>query len=692
MQTLLIRFFYFLNTHSKRWLVWAACALALLVVFLLLRSTTLMDTAYYSLWENAPDRSAQVISDDSFGDKYSKVVYLDQGWSPADSLWFYQTDQGADLMPYDMFLALEKRDSQELFRSDQNMNQYRYLPQRPTRSNPDGLPVGMTDDTYKGKKYMGFTCAACHTSQLNFNGVGIRIDGGPAAADMDLFLTDLAQALQATHDDPAKKQRFIDAVLRAGHYRDAAAVEKDLDLYVLRMETYNYINHSDVPYGYYRLDAFGRIYNRVSEHVLNADALRAVLAKQLPPDRLDTVFDQVRPVLSDRSRDHLIEKLAALLSPDQLKAVRDEIFNPPSAPVSYPFLWDIARHDYVQWNGIGINAGVGPIGRNTGEVIGVFATLDWKPRTHWSLRSLLGGRGFRVPYIRMSSSVNTHNLRRMEDRLWDLQSPSWQDAAAKAGLPPLKTDQVKRGEGIYDRTCARCHVRIDRASPDRRVVAQMIKSDKVGTDPTMADSSVKYTGYSGILRNQYVRTIEVGDIMLDTRAPMAALLTRATESVVATPSSPKWFLTRWADWAIDLLAAYFGNQIQPSLKTGDYTPDTTAAPYASLQAYKARPLNGIWATAPYLHNGSVPTLYDLLLPASAAPNDPPGTQYRPKTFYVGSREFDPVKVGFRTDANGPPAFLFDTTKPSNHNTGHDYCTRTLTEQDRWDLVEYLKSL
>ncbi len=110
----------------------------------------------------------------------------------------------------------------------------------------------------------------------------------------------------------------------------------------------------------------------------------------------------------------------------------------------------------------------------------------------------------------------------------------------------------------------------------------------------------------------------------------------------------------------------------PSVRAGNYTPNTTAAPYACLQAYKARPLNGIWATAPYLHNGSVPTLYDLLLPASPTPNDPKEMTYRPKTFYVGSREFDPKKVGFRTDTNGGSGFFFDTTLPSNSNAGHEY--------------------
>jgi hypothetical protein len=57
-----------------------------------------------------------------------------------------------------------------------------------------------------------------------------------------------------------------------------------------------------------------------------------------------------------------------------------------------------------------------------------------------------------------------------------------------------------------------------------------------------------------------------------------------------------------------------GRRISHELQSGDYGPDTTAAPYASRFAYQARPLNGIWAMAPYLHNGSIPTLYDLLLP------------------------------------------------------------------------------
>ncbi|MDB6139558.1 MAG: hypothetical protein JWO94_2630, partial [Verrucomicrobiaceae bacterium] len=97
--------------------------------------------------------------------------------------------------------------------------------------------------------------------------------------------------------------------------------------------------------------------------------------------------------------------------------------------------------------------------------------------------------------------------------------------------------------------------------------------------------------------------------------------------------------------------------------------------------YRARPLDGIWATGPFLHNGSVPTLFDLLLPEAR----------RPKTFSVGNREFDPVKVGPVT-TGGHDTSLFNTALTGNSNRGHDYGTSRLTDEERWQLVEYLKTL
>src|SRR5262249_10387135 len=69
----------------------------------------------------------------------------------------------------------------------------------------------------------------------------------------------------------------------------------------------------------------------------------------------------------------------------------------------------------------------------------------------------------------------------------------------------------------------------------------------------------------------------------------------------------------------------------------------------ALMQYKARPLDGIWATAPYLHNGSVPTLWHLLSPYDER-NDR-------KVFLLGNREFDTIRVGY---VNGGP-FKLDTS-------------------------------
>ena len=107
-------------------------------------------------------------------------------------------------------------------------------------------------------------------------------------------------------------------------------------------------------------------------------------------------------------------------------------------------------------------------------------------------------------------------------------------------------------------------------------------------------------------------------------------------------------------------------------------------------AYRARPLDGVWATAPYLHNGSVPTLYQMLLPAGR----------RDTTFYTGSRQFDPKAVGFET-APFRGGFRFDATIPGNGNGGHSFggvpgapgvIGPELTDTQRWELVEYLKTL
>lgn len=668
---------------KKRYVVYLVCAVFVLPPLVIALSQR------WQASDNDAERGALVVKNEIFGESVNKIVYLEQNWKPAQSLWFYNTTQGSDLIPYDFFLVLEQAGKRELFRSDENINHYRYLPQKKTSSNPDALPVGFVKDSYRGKDYMGFTCAACHTAQINYKGTGIRIDGGPAAADMVGFLQGLTAAMVAVRDQPEVQKRFIQAVMQLGNYGSAEQVKADISTYTLRLTSYNIINHSPVDYGYARLDAFGRIYNRTLEHLLNRQQIEEVLGNLLSEDEVKVALQGIGETLRSAERDQVIERVAS--SAKNIVKLRHALFIKADAPVSYPFLWDIPQHDYVQWNGLGSNAGLGPLGRNTGEVIGVFGSLDWRESTHFSLSSLFSGQGWTKKKVDYDSSVNTQNLRLIENQLVDLQSPQWPEAI----LGKLDQVRIKRGEKLFNAYCVSCHAQIDRSSPERRVVANMLKLEAIGTDPTMADNSVNYTGYSGILRNQYVGA-GVGDLLLDKKAPIAALLTKATTGVVTTPDPDKGFIRRWSEWLYNIISAFFSNEIKSSNKQGNYIPDTTMSPYSSLQAYKGRSLNGIWATAPYLHNGSVPTLYDLLLPICSATNQ--GDECRPEKFVVGSRDFDVVKVGFKSSAY--PGFSFDTRLKGNANSGHDYGTKApekegdlpqLTKEQRLDLVEYLKA-
>jgi hypothetical protein len=106
--------------------------------------------------------------------------------------------------------------------------------------------------------------------------------------------------------------------------------------------------------------------------------------------------------------------------------------------------------------------------------------------------------------------------------------------------------------------------------------------------------------------------------------------------------------------------------------------------FRKTNGYANQPLDGIWARAPYLHNGSVPTLRDLLEPAGS----------RPKAFYRGYDVYDPVKVGFRSDVaedDGRKLFRYDTSIAGNGNGGHEYGTQ-LSAADKQAIVEYMKKL
>ena len=117
-------------------------------------------------------------------------------------------------------------------------------------------------------------------------------------------------------------------------------------------------------------------------------------------------------------------------------------------------------------------------------------------------------------------------------------------------------------------------------------------------------------------------------------------------------------------------------------------------PLKMTAGYQAPPLDGIWATAPYFHNGSVPTLAGVL-----------NSKARPKrftrSFKTGEADYDKVHVGWKvTELRDPPdgklpaieqRKIYDTSKPGRGNTGHTYGD-DLTDAERGQVIEYLKTL
>jgi mono/diheme cytochrome c family protein len=209
-----------------------------------------------------------------------------------------------------------------------------------------------------------------------------------------------------------------------------------------------------------------------------------------------------------------------------------------------------------------------------------------------------------------------------------LRTARWLLTAAPPAYPyPIDGAAAARGEAVYRATCWRCHG--ERRPPFRHApaaageqVGEVVPIAEIGTDRHRLDS---YTFLLAVNQNTLYAGYETG-----------------------YPHRFRRFRKTWG--------------------------------------YANSPLDGIWLRAPYLHNGSVPTLRDLLAPAAQ----------RPPQFYRGYDVYDPAAVGFVANVaeeNGHHYFKLDTSQPGNSNAGHEGPAfgTTLPPADKAALIEYLKT-
>lgn len=527
-----------------------------------------------------------------------RVVLLDQGLSAEERAVLHHTSQGTEIMPAAWLASLRVGPTSETRLMDPALlARFRFIaPVAPDPArNPDGFPIGFAVHVHRGPggppegvRMVGFTCAACHTGQINHKGTALLIEGGAAMHDAVAFQRMMGEAMVLTAEIGWKRERFLDEVMRREPWpggREALEASFEAAVARIRARKDHDAGLTAAPEGHGRLDALQRIANQLlGENLQRKD--------------------------NERTRD---------------------------APVSFPPVWDIWLFDWVQYN-----ASVRqPMARNVGEALGVRA------RT-----SFLDAAGRPVPPPeRWDTSVLVREIDLIERTLQRLRPPPWPEEV----LGAVDRAEAARGRAAFAHRCASCHgiqeIR-DTAYPAEWHVP-VIPLSRIGTDPNAA-------------RGFATRRYDATALGLGAAVTAGEALHAATEAVQAR--------------AYDRLEPPATIPERRALD-GFGRENLVRAPCG----YKARPLIGIWATAPFLHNGSVPTLHDLLSPV------------RPARFVVGDREFDPEKVGYRTDR---PEYgtLFDTALPGNANAGHWFkdgrgpgiIGPALAENERRAIIAYLK--
>ncbi len=596
-------------------------------------------------------------------------VSLDQGWDNVARDVFYHAPQGSPILPYDWFLALEQPDARKPFRDDDYLAGFGLIPWGKSARNPDGLPIGLTRDKgiYGVEAKLGMNCGACHVTKVTVGDKQLLIDGGASHFNFGDFMAALLDTMDSTYTDEAKFARFAAAINGpdADPARNAELRQRFRGVLEHRRDWAIRNNMTVVP-GPSRVDALNIILNQVTAYMLDRP-------------------DNARPV---------------------------------KAPVSLPFVWDAPYLDFVQYNAVVPNAGAGALGRNVGQVLGVFGEAEIIPST--------------IP-MGYPSSVNISHLNDLEKTMEDLHAPSWAEAADKGILPALDADKVAAGAAIFTKECSGCHRGIDRLNQGDLASVKVTKValSEIGTDPTAALGFVERQANTGPLQgrksgfvagnplcervyaNQLLAHMTVGVMMeqlgtskgpiLDTLGEeVGASLKGALKTVeekfslrphgaVKTEASDQEIIAQMrARGATEdqIVAALKARETDKAALYKVLVEDTLDARIKDLgclevlqdAVYRARPLDGIWATGPFLHNGSVPNIRELLRPASA----------RSKTFYVGSTELDTANIGF-ANKPGPRSMLFDTSLPGNSNAGHEYGTGLSGEQVE-ALLEYIRSL
>ncbi|MGY4319201.1 di-heme-cytochrome C peroxidase [Bradyrhizobium sp. JR3.5] len=678
--------------------------------------------------------------------KIDSAYWLPQNWTSRQRYWFHHTSQGTATIPvpYRWFLALERPELSIHYASltdDDYLRRLGFIPSPSskdfarhapaygyhedaskdvsstwtpsTADNPDGLPVGFAIlkggvDPTTGAIYedqIGLTCAACHTGHLEYKNVSIRYDGGPAMINLGEVERAIGLSIGYTLILPWRFERFASRLENIeGRSIDRNKLRSDLERTLQKIKQQKALSDgllagqgvSHLDEGFGRLDALNRIGNQV-----------------FYTNFLDPATGEL---------------------PDPLLKGN---FARNDAPVSFPPIWDTPYFLWAQYDASVLNELV----RNSGEALGVSSKIN--------MRASAPGRPLFESSIRLTDIARFEELLRGTDpfssaeasgrKFSGLVAPRWKDAQERfQGDPAWAIDEklVEKGRDLYRSHCFECH----RGPVNDRAFDAKWPDDSFWK-PENPDRSAKgEKNWVEVGGRHYFNVVQVPLNAIGTDRQQSNVLTtrrvHLPESLGLNPVddlNKAWGCGLPADRAADplfvlALMDVVGKTIdQWNVANGSsekakqqmwgprkncQNPRVYVGARASRNGrdedvlalephYRARPLDGVWATAPYLHNGSVPTLKDMLLPQSQ----------RPSSFCVGSREFDPVHVGLITKTRASDVCAagltdFNVSLLGNSNRGHSFEGKEtdiaklppgvigpeLTDTERRALLEYLKTL
>jgi hypothetical protein len=600
-----------------------------------------------------------------------KQVWLEQNWSPGAREWYHHASQGGQFppminVPYEWLIALEQPTlslgAADLLADQRYLDRFGFIPSTSESGAYDWRrcrePEGVTGydsgtaatPSWRHRLPVGFACSDRQTDPM------VTPDGTPwRNPATGRTMSGVGLTCAACHTGRLTYGNTEVLIDGGSAMTDIVKLNTAIGLSLV----------------FTKYDPFR--FNRFALRLLGPDSnkeSRAVLAGQL--DEVVKRVQQLHELDEKVSDKGVVEGFGRL---DALNRIGNQVFSIDlgkpenyagnSAPVHYPRIWDVQWFEWAQYNG-----SIGqPMVRNAGEALGTGApiVLAGAPSSTTALTAPL-----------FTSTVQFRTLFEMEQLLAGKQpnaatgfnglvAPKW----ATDILGPIDAKLAELGARIYDDKCAHCHLPPTRGEAfwksenwlapndfgQRYLNVNLIPISEVGTDPAQAE---------GMANRKVSVPVELGISGDNFGGALGQLAEKAANRWYDSQKPPVPAEKR------EEMNGYRKNQLQEKL------------------SYKARPLDGVWATPPYLHNGSVPDIEALLSPVAE----------RPTKFWLGHRAYDPKRLGYRSDELSG-GFEFDTTLPGNRNTGHEFddgpnrpgrIGRKLSPDERHALIEFLKSM